>query len=487
MLKTYRRLIAGLAFFQLVHVLGLMSMLGLLLPGLDPALPFATRVAYVQEHVWRWRIGWVPWQLCAVSDVWVSLALARFARNRWSLMAAVPLVLAIVPEQLAEAYLIGGYSVSPSAERLRQCMWWTGSWAATGYTAMTACWLLALREPSREFRWFSFGVLGAFAASGVANHFAWFEREDLFAFQLASALNGVGFTGLLAIGVRLAMLAGDRRLGEGDAPAVSFSDSLARSVGLRDLLRGMPFPRLQSDIRDVLYLNWLVPAGALQALVPGGLRIQRHGDSALLSALVYRHGNFGPRLLGPLRKLMPSPVQCNLRVYLESPPQHVVFVANSIDSSMYVLGSRLLSDGLPAQRAERGVARGSGAQLEFALEPAEGWSLGLHARAELDDQRNLPADFALAFGDWQNVVQYIVPQNTAVRYLPSIERLCASQIIVDVPADSERPARVVECRLTQPWAALVAGLTPFAFVLPSVSFAVLGEQLSDARGIAPAL
>jgi hypothetical protein len=55
--NAYRRTIAGLAFFQVVHVLGLLTMLGLLLPGLDPALPYAARAAYVQEHVWRWRIG----------------------------------------------------------------------------------------------------------------------------------------------------------------------------------------------------------------------------------------------------------------------------------------------------------------------------------------------------------------------------------------------------------------------------------------------
>jgi hypothetical protein len=61
----------------------------------------------------------------------------------------------------------------------------------------------------------------------------------------------------------------------------------------------LPFPRLRSDVGDVLYLNWLVPADSLEARLDEKLRVRRFGDRTVLSILVYRHGHFGPRLLGP--------------------------------------------------------------------------------------------------------------------------------------------------------------------------------------------
>jgi hypothetical protein len=107
--------------------------------------------------------------------------------------------------------------------------------------------------------------------------------------------------------------------------------------------------------------------------------------------------------------------------------------------------------------------------------------LGLRARVELSDDRSLPPDFARVFGDWQTAVDYIVPQNAAIRHLPTLDRLCASRIVVDVPSHTEQTAHIVDCRLTEPMAAVIAGCTPFAFILPTVSFSLLGERVLDLR------
>lgn len=100
----------------------------------------------------------------------------------------------------------------------------------------------------------------------------------------------------------------------------------------------VPAPVLAEICRGVKYdaaINQLlhnpgvqvVPADALQARVGTGLQIERYGNRALL----FRHGHFGPKLLGPLRKLLPN-------------PSHVAFVANWIDHALYFAGARLLSD-----------------------------------------------------------------------------------------------------------------------------------------------
>lgn len=59
-----------------------------------------------------------------------------------------------------------------------------------------------------------------------------------------------------------------------------------------------------------------MPARNLASVVPPGVSLIQKGGHTLLTVLTYRHGHFGPAFLGPLRKLLPSPLQSNWRVYL---------------------------------------------------------------------------------------------------------------------------------------------------------------------------
>jgi hypothetical protein len=425
--RAYRRLIGGLAFFELSHLLGLISASLWLLPGLSPTLPSAERASYIVSNLIWWRLGWLPWQLSAVSDVWVAAALIGWTRalgapraRRWAWCGAGGLLLAIVPEQCSEAALVASF---PSAsgrlwsELLTRYMWLLGTWANSGYTLMTGCWLLALRslangEPSALRasgrapipagvwpRWAEATLLSLFLASSLTNHLAWSPRtaaEHAGAFQLTSLFNALAFPGLLLLGVAIAMRAGDWQARELQPEALrprwhregsrfgTWLSALAGSPGLRDLVRSvqsrLPFPRLRSDVGNVLYLNWLVPADLIEARLFAGLRVRRFGDATLLSILVFRHGHFGPALLGPLRRLLPSPIQCNARAYLEAPGQHVTFLANSIDHLAYFLGSRLLCDGLPVHYPASARLERSGSRLSVALAAGHGSALALRAQ-----------------------------------------------------------------------------------------------------------
>src|SRR5258705_53906 len=91
----------ALLFAIVIHAVAMVSMALLLLPGMpggtnanppyefDPNslhLPRTTdptfvsggsrnRVAYIAQHPWRWRLGWIPWQLTALSDLLIAIAL----------------------------------------------------------------------------------------------------------------------------------------------------------------------------------------------------------------------------------------------------------------------------------------------------------------------------------------------------------------------------------------------------------------------------
>lgn len=206
------RLPAALAAFSITHALGLLAMLLLILPGISPHLPLEQRAAYVREHTAAWRLGWFAWQASALSDVWLTFELFRRTRalgsagaQRWMLAASGLLVFALVPDQYAEARMVGDFTsaaaLEPWREELRLYMRMTGTWACLAYTGMTVCWLQAARQLPGSRRiapWAKASMALAFAGAATANYFAWHEGgENAAAFDAAAALNGYAFLALL--------------------------------------------------------------------------------------------------------------------------------------------------------------------------------------------------------------------------------------------------------------------------------------------------
>src|SRR5258706_10287581 len=61
----------------LAHAAGMVSMAFFLLPGMPGGgtPDDAARMAYIASHPWLWRIGWLPWQVTAASDLLLAVAL----------------------------------------------------------------------------------------------------------------------------------------------------------------------------------------------------------------------------------------------------------------------------------------------------------------------------------------------------------------------------------------------------------------------------
>src|SRR6202030_3260175 len=92
--------------------------------------------------------------------------------------------------------------------------------------------------------------------------------------------------------------------------------------------------------------------------------------------LTYRHGHFGPALLGPLRRLLPSPVHTNWRIYVrdrQSGRIGIYFVTNAIASTLHALAARLLSEGMPMHALAGGtVTVGAGDEVRVRLDSGGG-------------------------------------------------------------------------------------------------------------------
>ena len=64
-----------------IHGVALLGMAVLLLPSLPggTAPSDTARVLHIAEAPWLFRLGWLPWQLCAAADIGLAVALLRTA------------------------------------------------------------------------------------------------------------------------------------------------------------------------------------------------------------------------------------------------------------------------------------------------------------------------------------------------------------------------------------------------------------------------
>lgn len=112
----------ALLFTIIAHAAAMVSM-ALLLPGMPggATTSVAMRANYVAHHPWLWRLGWFPWQLTALSDLLLALALVR---TRWipklpALLALIATIAAIVPDQTGQfLWTWVGTSVAQRAVRI---------------------------------------------------------------------------------------------------------------------------------------------------------------------------------------------------------------------------------------------------------------------------------------------------------------------------------------------------------------------------------
>jgi len=253
----------------------------------------------------------------------------------------------------------------------------------------------------------------------------------------------------------------------------------------RAALSCLPFPVLESDVRDVVYLTWMLDVEVVQPFVPAGVRLWQHEGLTPLTVLTYAHGHFGPSRLGPLRSVCPSPLQSNWRLYVDELPggrpasRTVLFLKNIMNSTLYALGTRVFSDALPTHLASSFHHVCQGNMFSTQILGGQGSAPGLSYRGQLSQDQHLPASFARAFDSWFSAVEFLGCQEAAITPVAGSGRLAYAQI--DLPTDLElvRPCTIqaesFECPFLQKLGAQPDAA--FGFVLPRVKFRALSETL----------
>lgn len=193
-------LIANIA----AHLLAMAAMALLLMPSMpggttaDPAL----RMQLIADQPWRFRLGWLPWQLTAVLDLWLAVALlrARAIPRRPAWIVLILTLAAVIPDQLGQAlWVTRGVELAQAGDLAaylayeRPVFELTAGWGALLYSlaalGWTACFKGAglLSRGLERLAWPLWGLMITVSVATLA-----VEPTPLVS-RLISTGNGVGF------------------------------------------------------------------------------------------------------------------------------------------------------------------------------------------------------------------------------------------------------------------------------------------------------
>ncbi len=503
------RLLEGALLFTFVmHGLAMLGMVALLLPMMPGGgtASDAERVALLAAHPWRFRLGWLPWQITALSDGLLGVALlrARWVPRLPAIVAFILTLAAVLPDQASQlVWITTGIDAASDAVRRgdlagylaleRTLFLGTAALGAGLYTlgGVAWCWCFAGAGTwNRALTRLSVALYGIFFVVSLAPALPASRRPSS---ALVAAGNALGFV-LLELWFALvteAVLRRSRPVSPhgrdalwrhpGRGPLGRALDLVAESRFLRALCELSPVVAFSSDIREVVYVSYLVPASRLLGLVPRGLDLDRLGperDHALFTFLSYRHGHFGPRRLGPFRRLMPSPVQSNWRVHVVDPrtgQRGIYFVTSAITTAVHALGARLMSEGMPMHVLAHGeVRREENGTVHLRIDPGAGSGPDATATLRPTARTTLPPPFDACFDGFEAFLACCVPQDRAMSTQPWWPRVTRQEIDLGIPLSvCERLDGEVVSRAAS---AIVGEAQALCFRVPEVSFTFSGEE-----------
>jgi hypothetical protein len=268
-------------------------------------------------------------------------------------------------------------------------------------------------------------------------------------------------------------------------------DGIANSRFLAAVFEKLPVPPILSDITNVIYVSYLVPASALESFVPQGLELQRLGEGgrwALFTFLTYRHGHFGFEFLGPLRRPLPSPIQSNWRIHVRDPrtkQEGVYFITNAISSTFSALCGRLFVEGMPMHVfARAALSREEDGRVTLQLDPGAGSAPDAVASLAPCVAAPLDGPWRECFGSsFRDFLAYCVPQDRAMSTQPWVPRVTRQEIQLGIPLEDCEPlAGEVVSRAAH---GIVGDAKPLCFRVADVKFR-FAEEAYDPLPLPPA-
>ncbi len=268
--------------------------------------------------------------------------------------------------------------------------------------------------------------------------------------------------------------------------ALSNSKLLARSR--RRFTSFFPFLKLRSDVKDVVYMNWILEVDKVRHFLPDGLELWEKDGKTLFTILTYRHGSFGPSFLGPFRRLFLSPLQSNWRLYLKAAPPNVaqgstvLFLKNSMSSHLYALGTRVFSDVLATHLPRKFIHKKKDSGFETSISPGKGSAPELKCFVEASDEKTIDKEFSELFDSWEEIVDFLSFQDAAVSYTDRDSIFAFSQIELPIDTSTIQPMELRSEGFLCPMLDELAPIgEPLCYRIPKVRFLATSETLIELK------
>lgn len=496
----------ALLFTFALHALAMLGMVAILLPGMpgggvaDPA----ARVEYIAAHPWLWRLGWLPWQLTAASDVLLGIALVRARRipRVPAVLTLLATVAAVIPDQVGQAlWITRGVTLAQEGARTGDPAAYlafegrvfpaVAGWGATLYTVGAVGWSWCFAAAGLWSRlltvlsvvlWTLFGVISpalllppgwrvspAVVSAGNAIGFVlmevWFllVAEKVMRARMPAAEHG-----------RWAPWTHPRRDALG-----RLLDGAAQSRILAWLGRALRLRVPHGEIRDIVYVNLLAPAEALARRLPPGLEVQRFGPGGLhglCTALTFRHHRIGSRLLQTIYGRIPPPIQSNWRIHVRdaaSGRPGVYFPTSGVTSTLHALPARWCSSWMPLHVLAGARLEVKDARVEITLDPGAGSGPKLDAALRPLDGAALREPWAATFTSLDEVLATVLRQERAL--FTSEGGMRCQEVRLEPSGDVRWLTGEVESPMLESWTGM-RPLEALAFHVPALRFSLSPES-----------
>ncbi len=510
--QAARFLELSLVLTSVVHVIAMFSMALLLMPALPGATTAnAARLEYIAGNPGLWHLGWLPWHVCAISDLLLAIALVK---TNWvqKLPATITLILTILAVAIGQpAELMWNIHGSELARislkmgtlgcyfEFEKVMFATVGAVATVFNALMVyglAWCIASSITCSRALTFLAAVTGTLLLlTGAA---LLLPATICPPQSVIVCSNAIGFC-LMTLWLILASEAvlGRSRPEERNGRMARWRHPRRDAFGkgltaignsrlIRYVCEFIPPIKMISDIEDVVYINYLVDATKIEPLVPCGLELQRLGPDktlTLFSVLTYRHGHFGPAMLGHFRRMLPSPIQSNWRIYVRDQEgvAGIYFVTTAVTATIVSLGARMMAEGLPMHVPQSGAVTRRGQEgIEVTLVSGSGSAPDLQAKLKACKRPEFKGAWKDCFDDFDSFLTYCVPQDRAISIQPWYRQYTRQEIDLGITLTDCEPmsGEIISSAIDT-----IAGVgeSSVCFRVPKVSFAFKGATSSPIR------
>lgn len=243
-----------------------------------------------------------------------------------------------------------------------------------------------------------------------------------------------------------------------------------------------PFSKisLKSDIKNVVYFNWMIPIEKVRHLVPKGLELEKYDDLVLLTVLNYNHGNFRPKFLNFIKPIFSSPNQSNWRLYLnsnslEKQQPTVLFISNIMNNLLYSIGSRIFSNLLQTHYPLNFSHFRKNKEFHTKIESGYSNSPSLDSQSIISDEWTIPNEFNKISSNRSELLEKICIQDFAVSKL-SENKLCIAKINLEFDIDDIKPLFLKKIK-SKTLEEAIKNTNCFAFVIPDLTFNTINEKI----------